>query len=392
MRQDRRKGRGGNLEWKGGREMRAKGEVQWKEKRGFVLSPGPSRVERQAQPQRYSVRDDKPVYAPPPMRPDRPKGLTLSMFGKQEDRLRWTAREGDRTIKRKPVPSAIHDDKDRERKTLSTATTLVGSPKSPRLSIRHSHQPAAAGPSSSSNPPTIHRARAASEVRPAPPPSSMYSRTQGIRPTQPKNLFRTQSIVRPGNPTEPDIREENLSYSRIPSTQLTHWSDFRGSDVPAQSTQRHHSAINPPSAPRRTKKIHVIGRKVAAGEYEWWNSDYSDSEDEKVVVPSIARQRGKNYGVEDEEESGSDYEGDEDDEDIRQRYLDEHEALLRMVQGAQQKLPRTSDYLDTLPEMPVENTVTQMRTGSRAQPAGLLSPAVSAGYASTIRRGRPVRR
>ncbi|KAL8927622.1 MAG: hypothetical protein Q9172_001332 [Xanthocarpia lactea] len=372
--------------------MRAKGEVQWKEKRGFVLSPGPSRVERRAQSQRHSVRDDKPVYAPQPMRPDRPKGLTLSMFGKQEDRLRWTAREGDRTIKRKPVPSAVHDDKDRGRKTLSTATTIVGSPKSPRSSIRHSHQPTAAGPSSSNNPRTIHRAGAASEVRPVPPPSSMYSRTQGIRPTQPKNLFRTQSIVRPGNPTEPDIREEDFSHSRIPSTQLTRWSDFRGSDVPAQSTPRHYSTINPPSAPRRTKKVHAIGRKVAAGEYEWWNSDYSDSEDEKVVVPSIAQYRGNNDGGEDEEESGSDYEGDEDDEDIRQRYLDEHKALLRMVQGAQQKVPRTSEYLNTLPERPVENTVTQMRTGSRAQPAGLLNPAVPTGYGTTIRRERSVRR
>ncbi|KAL8860854.1 MAG: hypothetical protein Q9178_002884 [Gyalolechia marmorata] len=372
--------------------MRGKGEVQWKEKRGFVLSPGPSRVERRAQSQRHSLRDDKPVYAPPPMRPDRPKGLTLSMFGNPEDRLRWTARGGDRTIKRKPVPSAIHGDKDRERKTLSTATTIVGSPRSPRLSIRHSHQPrAAVGPSSLNNPPTIHGARAASEVHPVPPPSSMYSRTQGIRPTQPKNIFRTQSIVRPGNPTEPDIREEDLSHSRIPSTQLTHWSDFRGSDVPAQSMPRHHSAINPPSAPRRTRKLHAIGRKVAAGEYEWWNSDYSDSEDEKVVVPSIARYRA-NDGGNDEEESGSDYEGDEDDEDIRQRYLDEHEALLRMVQGAQQKVPRTSDYLNTLPERPVENTVTQMRTGIRAQPAGLLNPAGPAGYGSTIRRERSVRR
>ncbi|KAL8906838.1 MAG: hypothetical protein Q9171_006118 [Xanthocarpia ochracea] len=372
--------------------MRAKGEVQWKEKRGFVLSPGPSRVERRAQSQRHSVRDDKPVSAPPPMRPDRPKGLTLSMFGNQKDRLGSTAREGDRTIKRKPVPSAIHDDKDRERKTLSTATTIVGSPKSPRLLKRHSHQPAEAGPSSSNNPPTIYRARAASEVRPVPPPSSMYSRTQGIRPTQPKNIFGTQSIVRPGNPTEPDIGEEDFSHSRIPSTQLTHWSDFRGSDVPAQSTQHLYSAINPPSAPRHTNKIQAIGRKVAAGEYEWWNSDYSDSEDEKVVVPSIARYRGKNDGGEDEEMSNSDYEGDEDDEDIRQRYLDEHEALLRMVQGVQQKVPRTSDYLNTLPERPVENTVTQMRTGSRAQHAGLLSPTVSAGYRSTIRRERSVRR
>lgn len=123
--------------------------------------------------------------------------------------------------------------------------------------------------------------------------------------------------------------------------------------------------------------MHAIGRRIAEGKYQWWVTDYSDSEDEKVVVPSRGRRSfvktlesaDKNKGsnnvnnsddtdkVERSETSSSDYEGDEDEEEIRQRYLDEHEALLRMAQGMDPEgVPRTVDYLNTLPERSTELT------------------------------------
>ena len=124
--------------------------------------------------------------------------------------------------------------------------------------------------------------------------------------------------------------------------------------------------------------MHAIGRKIAEGKYQWWVTDYSDSEDEKVVVPSRGRRSlvkaiegaDKNKGSNNDNNksddndkvansvtSNSDYEGDEDEEEIRQRYLDEHEALLRMAQGLDSEgVPRTVDYLNTLPKRSTELT------------------------------------
>ncbi|KAL8767232.1 MAG: hypothetical protein Q9209_006237 [Squamulea sp. 1 TL-2023] len=451
VREDRRRamrlGRGDNAKWRGGMERTTRGEVEWKEKRGFVLSSGASAVERSVQSQRhvtrneverparsnrpahsqrYSLRDDKPVLAEPPMRPDRPKGLTLSMVGKHGDRVGGAPREAERTIKRKPVPGTDDDDKNRERKTLSTATTVVGSPKIPRLSTRHSHQPAAEPATSSKaiqHGPGVY-SRAVSEVRPVPPPSSIYSRTQGFRSAQPKNILGARSArkqrnandsqsgdqqshhripstqqtrwshFRGSNVTEPSTTAQELQRRpRIPSTQQTRWSAFQASNVPVPSTTgRHEPALNPPSVPRRTKTMHAIGRKVAAGEYEWWNSDYSDSEDEKVVVPSLERSRKTSNGGAESDNSDSDYEVDEDEEEIRQRYLDEHEALLRMAQGKDYEVPQTRDYLDTLPDRLVESTIPPMWTGARAQHDRSLKPSSSARPEMTIRRERSARR
>ncbi|KAL8785630.1 MAG: hypothetical protein Q9213_003284 [Squamulea squamosa] len=438
-----RRGKGDNAEWRGGRDMSVRAEVEWKEKKGFVLSSGSlrvgrsaqlqrqsmrSKIERPAQSQRYSLRDEKPVRAEPPIRPIRPKGLTLSMFGKHEDRIGGTPREAERKIKRKPVPDAADDDKDRGKKTLSTATTMVGSPNiPPRLSMRHSHQPAAEPAASSKamqHEPEVYRSKAVSEVRPVRLPSSIYPRTQGFRSAQPKNILRVQSSRQPrvpnvsqsgdqqshhripstqrtrwshfggSKPPEPSTTGQGRQHHpRIPSTQQTRWSAFQNSNIPMSSTTgRHHSALNPPSAPRRTKTMHAIGRKVAAGEYEWWNSDYSESEDEKVVVPSV--ERGRNVKIEGERSdvSDSDYEVDEDEEEIRQRYLDEHEALLRMAQGKDYEVPQTRDYLNTLPDRLVESTIPPMRTGARPQPDRSLRPSSSARPEMTIRRKRSVRR
>ncbi|KAI4215007.1 MAG: hypothetical protein LQ349_009180, partial [Xanthoria aureola] len=117
VRADRRKARGDdndnlNAEWRGGRFRSARGEVQWREKKGFVLSRGTERGrskgrgERPAPSRGHSVRNEKPVDVAPPVRPHRPQGLTLSILGKQEDRIRWAWRsnEDDQTIKRKAVP------------------------------------------------------------------------------------------------------------------------------------------------------------------------------------------------------------------------------------------------------------------------------------------------
>lgn len=138
--------------------------------------------------------------------------------------------------------------------------------------------------------------------------------------------------------------------------------------------------------------MHAIGRKVAADEYEWWDSDYSDSGDEKVVVPSVERSRNTSKGGRDSENSESDYEVDEDEEEIRQRYLDEHDALLRMAQGIDHGVPQTKDYLNTLPNRPVESTIPPMRTGGRVQPERFLRPSPSARPEMTIRREHSVRR
>lgn len=412
VRADRRMVRGDsmNAEWRGGRSSRVKGEVEWREKRGFVLSHGTSRGERSglskrhsvrsrgasqaekpAQSQRHSVRGEKAAYVAPPVRPDRPKGLTLSMLGQQEDRVKWTrtSKEDGRTIKRKPVPIPNDENKDRGRKTLSTATTIVGSPQNRRTSMRHSHQPAPPAASPPSSRATDNKpARAASDAHPVPPPTSVYSRTQGIRSAQPKNILHSQNTIKPQNPTTSDSREKE-PRPRIHSTQQTRWSDFNRSNVPrppstsnkpAPSPSTSHrdnpTMQRPASAPRRTKTMHAIGQKIADGKYQWWDTACSDSEDEKVVVPSLSRRNLRDHNnnsnnndndnndnnennneIENSEVSNSDYEGDEDEEEIRQRYLDEHEALLRMAQGMDRDgVPRTVDYLNTLPRRPMENT------------------------------------
>ncbi|KAL9633979.1 MAG: hypothetical protein Q9204_003183 [Flavoplaca sp. TL-2023a] len=527
VRADRRKAHGSdshvNAEWRGGISLRGKGEVEWKEKKGFVLSHASSRVERPTRTQRhsvqgerpapsrrhsvfshspsraerpapargYSVRDNRPAYVAPPVRPDRPQGLTLSMFGKQENRVQW-AREQEKTIKRKPVPVPNDEKKDRERKTLSTATTVVGSPKNRRSasvwhsqqpdavvspknqgssSVRHSHQPAAsaafssraphnkpvapvassstapnAASASSSSSRAAHRELephanppAANQSHAARPPSSVYSQTQGFRSGEPKHIFRSQSTTKPPRRTHaPRITAEQESQLRMNTTQQTNWSDFNRSNlVPASSAPSHTPASSrghggqkmttktDSTIPRRTKTMHAIGKKIAAGEYHWWETNYSESEDEKVVVPSLSRRNLKahaavasssnsqhttninyanqvanNANSDDSEPSNSDYSGDEDAEEIRQRYLDEHEALLRMAQGVQGTVPvpRTADYLNTLPERPVDMTTVQpLKVGGRGQVDGdrVLRPGMlrsefegtDDGYERTVRRG-----
>ncbi|KAI4269061.1 MAG: hypothetical protein LQ337_007503 [Flavoplaca oasis] len=553
-----------NAEWRGGISLRGKGEVEWKEKKGFVLSHASSRVERPTRSQRHSVqgerpapsrrhtvfshsssraersaparghsvRDNRSAYVAPPARPDRPQGLTLSMFGEQGDRVTW-AREQEKTIKRKPVPTPNDEKKDRERKTLSTATTVVGSPKNRRSasvphsqqpdavvspknqgssSVRHSHRPAASASSSSRathnkpavlassssstranhNKPTApvasssrapnnkpaasvsfassrvphskpavsasssssraaHREAArhysppaVSQIHAARPPSSIYSQTQGFRSAEPKHIFRSQSTTKPRHTRTSRNTAEQESQPPMNTTQQTNWSDFNRSNlIPASSAPSHTPASSrghggqktttkaDSTVPRRTKTMHAIGKKIAAGEYHWWETNYSESEDEKVVVPSLSRRNLKAHAAaaaasssnpqnptnnreanhiahnannddddDDSEPSNSDYSGDEDAEAIRQRYLDEHEALLRMAQGVQGTVPRTADYLNTLPERPVDMTTVQpLKVGGRGQVRGqgFLRPGMlwsevgrmdDDGYGSTVRRAR----
>ena len=470
VRADRRKARGGdddenlNAEWRGGRVGSARGEVRWREKKGFVLSHGmergrsKGRGERRGPSRGRSVRIEKPVDVAPPVRPHRPQGLTLSILGKQEDRIRWTRRsnEEDRTIKRKAVPVPNDEDKEEDRvkwarisneedrtikrkrlpvpndedieegrirwgrrsneeertikrkpipvrndkgkeradKTMSTATTIFGSPKNRNSFRRQSRRPApsaAASPSSSratdNEPATHHRSKAASDIHPGPSSVSAYSRTQGIRSTRLKHDLGSPSTRKPPMPTISDSRERK-ARPRIRSTQQTRWSDFNGSNITAPSpTHPDTPPLDPPSAPRCPKRMHAIGRKIAEGKYQWWVTDYSDSEDEKVVVPSRGRRSlvkaiesaNKNKGSNSDNKSddndkaansvtsNSDYEGDEDEEEIRQRYLDEHEALLRMAQGMDSEgVPRTVDYLNTLPERSTELTTEPMLRMARS--------------------------
>ncbi|KAL8670901.1 MAG: hypothetical protein Q9168_004591 [Polycauliona sp. 1 TL-2023] len=447
-RADRRVARKGedkgiNSEWRGSLSLRGKGQVEWKEKKGFILSHAESKVGRPAKTQqrsdrpakmqrhsgqnerhspspRRSVRssragtpaqsqhapeqkdqpapyrrqsvqvDDRRVYNPSPQRPNRPDGLTLSIYGKQhEDRVQWPPRDDGRTIKRKPVPISHNDvdEKERGRKTLSTATTVVGSPQNRRSTpVRHSHQPAAA----SSSPRATGRGRKAlpSEASPVSPPSSMYSRTQGFRPVQPKNLLHSQSNAPSRNSMRSDFQPEE-SHVEIQSTQQTRWSQFNHSNAPSSNAP---STKNPPTTPRRTKTMRALGKKVASGEYHWWDTQHSDSEDEKVVVPSLSRRDLRatannhiNNSNNDNEcaifscssdSEDSSYEGDEDEEEIRQRYLDEHEALLRMAHGVQaSQAPRTIDYLNTLPERPADMTTVQpLKPGWRGHGQGFLRP------------------
>ncbi|KAL8810376.1 MAG: hypothetical protein Q9223_002493 [Gallowayella weberi] len=390
--------RGDNAEWRGGAEHgRAISMLEWKEKRGFVLTEGPSRMARSSQSQRQSVRTEKsaraepPVRAAAPVRPNRPKGLTL--FSKEEAREgQGPAGQADRNIssgqeiKRKPVPHARTQVHDREKKTLSTATTVVA-PSRPNTK-RHSSQPPAPAPSA--HPP--NNRRPTHDSRPPVafrlPPSSVYSRTQGFRPdSQTDNVRRTRSAIKPLLSTVSSSRKQS---HRLPSTQQTRWSAFQASrtpqasNPPAPSPSTHHppSEVHQRTIPRRTKTMRALSHKVAAGDHEWWaDSDFSD--DEKVVVPSKSstsrtsrhhntntdtihhanqndKKSGENEGVGDIESDGdstSDYESDDEDEEgIHQRYLDEHEALLRMAMGSGSRLG-TKDYVDTLPERPVESTV-----------------------------------
>ncbi|KAL8795705.1 MAG: hypothetical protein Q9182_007504 [Xanthomendoza sp. 2 TL-2023] len=426
--------RGDNAVWRGGAEHgTAMSVLKWKEKRGFVLSEGPSRMARSSKSQRQSVRMEKPASAErpgraaPPVRPNRPKGLTL--FSKEETREgQRTAGQANRNtrfgqeIKRKPVPGARTQVHDREKKTASTATTVVASPR-PHTK-RHSNQPPAPAPFAhpSKNHRLTHSSRPPVALRP--PPSSVYSRTQGFRPNSPTNdIRRTRSTIKPGIPT---IASSQKQSHRLPSTQQTRWSAFQASRTPQASNPRapspstHHpsSEIRQRTVPRRTKTMQALGRKVAAGEYEWWaDSDFSD--DEKVVVPSKSsasrtsrhhntntntndhyhHQNGKinveSEGIGSDESDGdstSDYECDDDDEEgIHQRYLDEHEALLRMARGDGLRLG-TKDYVDTLPERPMESTVRPTMSGREYRSKTELRRGGSVRREESMRRERSVRR
>ncbi|KAL8727708.1 MAG: hypothetical protein Q9166_005881 [cf. Caloplaca sp. 2 TL-2023] len=412
VRADRRKARsrGDNAVWRGWGGGGKKGELEWKEKRGFVLSPsiGPSQMEQAKEVGRFSP-SQRSSRMETPVRPDRPKGLTLSMV-----------------MKRKPVSIAGSVNKEEEKNRLSTATTVVGSPPAPRPSVRNPHENAGAASSLSSrvthgqpagrqlrvpndarptptsarsrsqsvrsNTQTPHRnqlantqSRVPTSLRPPPPASSIYSRTQGLHPTAQNNKTQqAQSTVKPRIPIHSNLQEQ--LHPRIPSTQQTRWTDFKFSNT-SRMTGRHASEIlSHHTAPRRSSAIHNIGARVAAGEYEWW--DDSDSEDEKVVVPSASlaniRHEGANIeGPGEGGDSASDYEGDESEEEIHQRYLDEHEELLRVAQGVQDGRPRTRDYLNTLPERPVENLI---GGGSK------MGPGHSTRTGGTMRRERSVRR
>ncbi|KAL8994695.1 MAG: hypothetical protein Q9169_005398 [Polycauliona sp. 2 TL-2023] len=478
-----------NAEWRGGLSLRGKGQVEWKEKSGFVLSHASSRVDKAPRSKRHavhanervqsrrhsvlphgsahagkpaqsqrpsaqidkpvhprgqSVQVDKPAYVAPPQRPDRPQGLTLTMYGKQEDRVMRTPDEDARMIKRKPVPVPKEEKKDRERKTLSTASTVVGSPLNRRStsvrssshqpapqprrstsvresqqpdphdrrsgSVRHSRQstPLVAEPSSppraaKHEPETHYNRRAApSEAHVARPPSSIYSRAQGFPSAQPKNFLRSRStITKPRTAIQSHLQTEG-THRDVNTTQQTRWSQFNRSKIPTSynpsqpPTNNGHekTTTHPVSTVRRTKTNRALGRKVAAGEYHWWDTQYSESEDEKVVVPSTSlrdlRNRNNNTktnhsqviedDTSDEEEQDSEksnYEGDEDEEEIRQRYLDEHDALLRLARGVQadEVVPHTKDYLDTSPEKLVDMTTVQpLKVGERGPGKGFLRP------------------
>ncbi|KAL8711189.1 MAG: hypothetical protein Q9220_004334 [cf. Caloplaca sp. 1 TL-2023] len=96
---------------------------------------------------------------------------------------------------------------------------------------------------------------------------------------------------------------------------------------------------------------------AASTDSEWWNNGVLD--DEEIVVPSA-------LGSKDEESSISAYSDDEDNE-TRQRYLDEHEELLKLAKGMMRsELPHTQDYLDSLPPRPVTKEWSYGHVGNTA--------------------------
>ncbi|KAL8836941.1 MAG: hypothetical protein Q9170_002741 [Blastenia crenularia] len=250
----------------------------------------------------------------PPARPERVKGQTL-----------WSTR--DPAMQRMSAQrfASINRIREEEEKRLSGLTLRPDSTK----------------------PPTIPEGSKRGEQAGSPPLSPLSRRPKAEVSPQ---MRRSK--------TDAKVRNSLAPLSRIgkPIPPRTSYA-IKPSAVPAP-LQVNNNAVNQPTLKRahsthtipdqRTKQnpfkdqIFKNPNPFEDKPHERWD----ESDEESVVGPSVIN-GGDQY-------SDSDYGDEEDDDDTQQRYLDEHDRLMKMVRGGKEeegrsKRPRTRDYLNTLP-------------------------------------------
>ncbi|KAL8716750.1 MAG: hypothetical protein Q9225_005942 [Loekoesia sp. 1 TL-2023] len=184
-------------------------------------------------------------------------------------------------------------------------------------------------------------------VKPRIPEKSKLREQVGSPPLSP--LSRRPDV--PASPKMGGNRRTKPPPMRRTRTDATPRSSTAGMPAPLKVNNQDSANGNHPARARSTKTPTKPNQKNPfdddANQREWWD-DSSSEEEQSIVVPSVI-----NGG----DDSDSDY-GDDDDHDIRQRYLDEHDELMKLV-GAPgwSRLPKTRDYLNTLPPREEESRV-----------------------------------
>ncbi|KAL8748930.1 MAG: hypothetical protein Q9184_007020 [Pyrenodesmia sp. 2 TL-2023] len=236
-----------------------------------------------------------------PARPDRPKGLTLGVSILGEQKKRWTspATDGHQGVFQKPP---VPERSNRRQEVRSESPLSPLSPKSRRSEMQASSQ--------------------ASQKRRSqpPPPSIQRSYTTSTRPPPRRADSNNVTIPAPLRVASQKAKKTNNN--------------------PFQDPQLSKSTRGAAKAPPPTNPFFSHEERKWAFPSSSDDEDDDDEEDEgaNIVRPSRI---GDEY-------SDSDYSADE----TEQRYMDEHDELLKMVGGVGfGNRPRTKDYLNTLPRM-----------------------------------------
>ncbi|KAI4176675.1 MAG: hypothetical protein LQ343_000967 [Gyalolechia ehrenbergii] len=331
VRADRKKARRetgvSNAEWVDRGEGVEFRDVVWgqkpsrqQQKRGSAITMG-----RQQGEKREEVR-----LMGPPARPERVKGQTL--WTREESKMerisatRFPDLQG-------PKSAVAEEEKEEEEEKRWSGTTLG--------STRYSTKPPTP---EKSKPRGQYQHVDRSPVSPLSPRSRPGFPEAGNRPTsfhnqQAPTMRRTKtdatqhsrarkevSIPPPLNPHRPTLAHNRARY-------------------PYESQRPHSSTTSHPLAPQNPFTDSPPISSSPSTTSSSWTSSISDTE--SIVGPSILDG--------DYSDSDSEYEDDnaygERDRDTRQRYLDEHDELMKLVgaPGWSRGKPRTRDYLNTLP-------------------------------------------
>ncbi|KAL8730580.1 MAG: hypothetical protein Q9181_004606 [Wetmoreana brouardii] len=164
-------------------------------------------------------------------------------------------------------------------------------------------------------------------------------------------LFSRHASVKDRGSVKPTLqRRSSLREQENPRRSRSKRPDI-SVDVPTPLEVRRSSTIRFASPPRRSgiesssdensdeQEEQDHEGEAEANDYKWWNDH--DSGDDEVVVSSVVAE------VDETEQSASDF--DDEDEDVAaQRYLNEHEDLLREAQ--EDERPKVREYLNTSPD------------------------------------------
>ncbi|KAI4170845.1 MAG: hypothetical protein LQ346_008816, partial [Caloplaca aetnensis] len=267
-----------------------------------------------------SSRRDPPRSSGP-VRPDRPKGLTLGVSMLGEQKKRWTApsSNGHQGVFSKPPPIPERSSRREQVRAESPLSPL--SPKSRRPEMQ------------------------------APPHSSQKHRSQPPPAAAPLHRSHTTTNARPLPPRRADINNVTIPAPlRVASHKAHHHARAENPFRDPQRSKSTRATTKPPPPPPSPPTNPFFSREERLWELSS-DDDSSDDEAACIVRPSKIA----------DEYSDSDYSADE----TEQRYIDEHDELLKAVGGVGRfggnTRPRTRDYLNTLPRM--ESRVTAAAVG-----------------------------